>query len=135
MDIRAANLRSCWRHQFKKNIQLFALSSRNWKSNFKFPYMEFPYISFSKGKEFNNEFMTDMAMLDWFWYYLHERGPMEKGRQKFGFMEKCFLLPVYYLKLKGPFAFIPVYKLSLHDKLSIYHYELWAMYNEIQCSR
>ena len=94
------------------------------KSNFKFPYMEFPYISFSKGKEFHNELTTDMAMLDCFLYYLHERVPLEKGTQKLGFMEKLFLMPVYCLKLTGPFAFIPVHKLSLHDKLSIYNYEL-----------
>ena len=40
----------------KRKCNCLSLSNQNWKSNFKFPYMEFPYISFSKEKEFNNKF-------------------------------------------------------------------------------
>ena len=72
--------------------------------------------------------------------------PYEKitGRQKCGTMEKLLLqsrcivlnwwLPasnLAYLKLMGPFAFIPTHKLWLHDKLSMYNYELWTMYKEM----
>ena len=40
----------------KRKCNCLSLSKQNWKSNFKFPYMEFPYTSFSKEKEFNNKF-------------------------------------------------------------------------------
>ena len=103
--------------------------------------MEFPYISFSKGKEFNNKFdnlHSDIWLL--FDIISARKVSMEKrkGRQKCGFMEKLFLIKLVYcfnwwlsatdstlLKLTGPFAFIPVHKLSLHDKLCItINYEL-----------
>ena len=34
-------------------------------------------------------------------------------------------------KLIGSSAFIPVNKIWSHDKLSMYDYELWIMYNRI----
>ena len=86
--IRARNLRSCWRQQFKKNIQLFALSNQNWKSNFKFPYTKFPYIRFSKGKEFNNEFYDPHSDDSLFFYIICTREA--KKQAKMWFYRKAF---------------------------------------------
>ena len=58
------------------------------------------YISFSKEKEFNNGFMTDIAKS--FFYYLQEGSltGKRKGKQKSGTMEKLFIIkPVYCFKL------------------------------------
>ena len=60
------------------------------KSNFKFPYMEFPYISFSKGKEFNNELMTGMAMLDCFLILFARERSLGKRQAKICFYGKTF---------------------------------------------
>ena len=135
MDIRAGNLRSCWWQQFKKNVNCLLYSIRIENPTLSFLIWNFLTSVFLKEKNLIMSWWPAWRCLIVFWYYLHERGPLEKGRQKFVFMEKLFLKPVYCLKLTGPFAFIPVHKLSLHDKLSMYNYELWTMYNEIQCRR
>ena len=57
--------------------------------------MEFPYISFSKGKEFNNEFDDPHSDVWLFYDFIWTRkASMEKSkvRQKCGFMEKTFSL-------------------------------------------
>ena len=110
--------------------------------------MEFSDINFSKEKKFNNEF-DDLHSDVWLVFDIicTRKVSMEKskGRQKCDFMEKLFLIKLVYrfklmtvsncatvLKLIGPFAFMPVHKFSLHDKLSMYNCQLWTMYNEIQ---
>ena len=57
--------------------------------------MEFPYISFSKGKEFNNDFDDPHSDVWLFFDFIWTRkASMEKSkvRQKCGFMEKTFSL-------------------------------------------
>ena len=62
--------------------------------NRKSPYMEFLYISFSKGKEFNNEF-DDLHSDAWLFFDIicTRTVSMEKskGRQNCGFIKKLFL--------------------------------------------
>ena len=82
--------------------------------------------------------MTNIVMLDCFLIlFARERFHGKKQRTaKMQFYGKTFSYKLgvsngslsatdsVLLKLIGPFGFIPVHKLSLHDKLSMYNYEL-----------
>ena len=65
--------------------------------------MEFPYISFSKGKEFHNELMTDMTMLDCFFILFARERSLGKRQEKIWFYGKTFSCAGVLFETDRPF--------------------------------
>ena len=89
MDIRAGNLRSCWRQQFKKNIQLFALSNQN--PTLSFLIWNFLTSVFLKEKNFIMSWRPTWRCLIVFYIICTREFPWKKARKNLVLWKNFFL--------------------------------------------